>query len=337
LRYLLLSQRVRQPPNHFLVEHYVFEVNILRVNRSMNLDGASVLYGGNMFVKFTSDFKDSLGSMRNHEVPFFHLKTAFDQYIADISTAFSSLNKRMPASMKLKKPLTFLLVIADVDKYARLLRLLDFANFMAYEFRFSLHQPPFAISRLSTLAHSELLVAFERLRGVATCQTVSLVGPFHPKTVKRVKQAMTQNVAWLRVGAWEIYEIAFSIKRMGDWAFLLKNADMALAKYHDTHSFMDTARALNSMMEGADLEFEKAFRTCCHHQGRYSVVDAYRFRISRDEARRLHRCYETGSADCSDWFRSTDMKHCDLSQNRVPLTLLPWSGRVRLESSCQGR
>jgi hypothetical protein len=198
--------------------------------------------------------------MRNHEVPFFHLKTAFEHYIADISTAFSSLNKRMPASMKLKKPLTFLLVIADVDKYARLLRLLDFANFMAYEFRFSLHQPPFAISRLSTLEQSELLVPFERLRGVATCQTVSLVGPFHPKTVKRVKQAMTQNVAWLRAGAWEIYEIALSIKRMGDWAFLLKNADMALAKYHDTHSFMDTARALNSMMEGADLECEKAFR-----------------------------------------------------------------------------
>jgi hypothetical protein len=40
----------------------------------------------------------------------------------------------------------------------------------------------------------------------------------------------------------------------------LKNADMALAKYLDTHSFMDTARALNSMMEGVDLECEKASR-----------------------------------------------------------------------------
>jgi len=50
-RYLLRSDRVRQEPDHLLVEHYIFEVNILRASRGIKSDAMAVLYGENTFVK----------------------------------------------------------------------------------------------------------------------------------------------------------------------------------------------------------------------------------------------------------------------------------------------
>jgi len=162
--------------------------------------------------------------------------------------------------MKLKKPATFLLVLADMAKYTRLLRLLDLANFMAYEFLFELRQPPLATSPLSALTQSQLLLPFECVRGGAMIQKVTFRGAFDHAIMERVRQAMTQKVAWLRASAWEIHDIALSIKRMGDWAFRLKNADLASAKYMDMEMFLDTARGLHSMVKGIDVECEKA--TC---------------------------------------------------------------------------
>jgi hypothetical protein len=257
-RYLLLSHRVRQPPNHLLVEHYVFEVNLLRVNRAIKRDSAAVLYGENAFVKIRSDFTDASVSMHNHEVPFFLLKDKFEHHVAEITTRISAYNKRLSSSMKLSKPLTFLLVLADVPKYTRLLRLLDLANFMAYEFEFKAHHPPLAKSPLSIVGQEQLLIPFECLRGSAMVQKVSFTGTFDTAITERVKEAMTQKIAWLRAGVWETYNMALSIKRKGDWAFRLKNADIALAKYQDMQSFLDTALDLNSMMKGIDAECEKS-------------------------------------------------------------------------------
>ncbi|KAF2024807.1 hypothetical protein EK21DRAFT_117439 [Setomelanomma holmii] len=187
LRYLLLADRVRQPPNHLLVEHYVFQVNILRVSRSMREDSTAILYGENTFVQVNNHFTDAEKSMRNHEVPFFLAKRPFKHHAAQVTVAFDPMNKRMPSSVKMKKSLT---------------------------------------SRAFDVA-----------------------------ILNRVKTAMTQKVSWLRGGAWEIHDIAVSIKRKGDWAFRLKNADMALAKYEDSRTFLDTALKLNSMMQHTDVKF----------------------------------------------------------------------------------
>ena len=258
LGYLLIAEHVRQPPNHLLVENYAFEVNVLRVNRAINKEATAILYQENTFIKVHNYYLEAEKTMSNHEVPFFKLKGKFQHHVAEIAVKFDPMNKRLSSAMKSKKATTFLLMLADIPKYTRLLRLLDLANFMGYQFDFKLHQPPFATSPLSIMSQVELLFPFEQVRGAALIQNVSFSGSFDPAILKRVKQAMTTKIAWLRAGAWEVHDIALSIKRKGDWAFRLNNADMALAKYDDTRTFMETAMSLNSMMSGLDDHFDKA-------------------------------------------------------------------------------
>jgi hypothetical protein len=90
------------------------------------------------------------------------------------------------------------------------------------------------------------------------CEEVTFSGTFGSHFEARVKQAMTQQVAWVRGCAWEIRDMALSIKRMGDRAFALNNADMALAKYEDVRNFLEAAMKLNTMMQGIDDKFATA-------------------------------------------------------------------------------
>jgi hypothetical protein len=249
LKYLLVAEHVRQPPNHLLVENYAFQVNVLRVNKAINKEGTVVLYMENAFIKVQSDFIDAEKSMHNHEVPFFKLKRKFEHHVADVTIKFDPMNKRLIDTMQSKRPVRFLLLLEDLTKYTRLLRLLDLANFMSYQFDFKLHQPPLNSTGILVELQRKLMMPFKVLRGSAMNQIVTFDASINKAIVRRVKQAMTQKVAWLRAGAWEIHDIALSIKRMGDWAFALGNADMALAKYEDTRTFLDTALTTNSMMK----------------------------------------------------------------------------------------
>lgn len=258
LRYLLVSERIREPPNHLLIEHYAFEVSILRVNRAINMEAMAIIYGENMFIKIKNDFVDAEKSMLNHEVPFFKLGRAFKHHVAEITITIDPLNIRMSPSMVAKKPGELVMVLSDVPKYTRLLRLLDFANFMGYQFRFKLHQSHLADSLIPAAVQQEVLAPFAQVRGCAIVQDVKFIGPFDQTVMQQVKVAMTQKIAWLRAGAWEIHDIALSIKRVGDWAFTLKNLDMALAKYEDTREFLKGALTLNTMMRGLDSTCEKA-------------------------------------------------------------------------------
>jgi hypothetical protein len=89
--YLLLSDRVRQPPSHILVEHYDFQVSILRVDKNMNKDATPILYGENKLVKVQNFYGSLLETaMANHETPFFKLRskakaTTFNKHVAEIS------------------------------------------------------------------------------------------------------------------------------------------------------------------------------------------------------------------------------------------------------------
>jgi hypothetical protein len=102
------------------------------------------------------------------------------------------------------------------------------------------------------------LLPFELVRGSAVVQTVSFAGPVNTALRVRVTQAMTQRVAWLRAGAWEIYDLALSIKRVGDRALKMGNGDMALAKWDDSSVFEQTAFEQNHMMSGIDDDLYKA-------------------------------------------------------------------------------
>jgi hypothetical protein len=90
---------------------------------------------------------------------------------------------------------------------------------------------------------------------VAFRQQVTFTAVFDVALVERVKQTMTQGVAWLRAAAAEAYDLALSIKCMGDMAFNIGNADMAFAKWDDTLMFIKNTLKHNEMM-GARLEPE---------------------------------------------------------------------------------
>jgi hypothetical protein len=78
--------------------------------------------------------------MKNHEIPFFFAKCIFEYHVTEITIKVDALNVRVAASMQPKISPTFLLQLADIPKYRRLLRLLDCVNFMAYDFHFKFHR-----------------------------------------------------------------------------------------------------------------------------------------------------------------------------------------------------
>jgi hypothetical protein len=90
---------------------------------------------------------------------------------------------------------------------------------------------------------------------VALRQHVTFTTPFDAALVERVKQTMTQGVAWLRAVAADVYDLALSIKCMGNLAFNTGNADMAFAKWDDTLMFIKNTLKHNEMM-GTCLEVE---------------------------------------------------------------------------------
>jgi hypothetical protein len=137
-----------------------------------------------------------------------------------------------------------LLLMHDIPKLARLLRILDFANFMTLDFKFALHNSSQMFDVLNLTDQEKLLLLFEQMRGVACYQEVTFAGPFDTALVQRV----TQKVQWLRAGAAEIHDLALSIKRMGDLAFKIGNADMAFAKWDDTHTFLETTLERDDMV-----------------------------------------------------------------------------------------
>lgn len=266
LRNLLLSRRVVQPPNHLFVEHYDFDVDIRLVSKTIKDHADAVLYGENQFVKVICNFKDIQRAMYNHEVPFFNLpntrarRGAFAYHAAEVTVSISTVNYRLKAQ-RLAKPVLFLILLEDMPKFTRILRILDLANFMGYEFHFNLRRPRLPALILSLSEQAALLAPFEQLRGGAMLQRVAFTGAFDNELVQKVREVMTQKVAWLRAGIWEVYNIALSFKRIGDRAFRHRNADMAIAKYQDMKTFIQTALDVNHLMRNLDPQAEKALKT----------------------------------------------------------------------------
>ncbi|KAF2126602.1 hypothetical protein P153DRAFT_433722 [Dothidotthia symphoricarpi CBS 119687] len=243
LGHLLITERVRQLPNKSLVEDYAFELSVLRLNNAINKDAMNVLYVHNGFVKVNWFFDQAQTALTNHEVPFFKLGNSCVHHIAEITITSDN---------------SFLLVLDDMAKFTRLLRILDFANFMSFHFDFKLRQPPLRSSAPTLVEQEKLLLPFACVRGGAMVQKVTMTGAFNPALEARIKEAMTQKVSWLRGGAWELHDLTLSIKRMGDFAWRIGNADMALAKYDDARNFDKQAWDQNTMMMNVDHKVHEA-------------------------------------------------------------------------------
>ena len=187
--------------------------------------------------------------MTNHELPFFKQVKSFKRHMLDL-TITQDAARQNPKHSKLVK---FLLLSDDIPKFARLLRILDLANFMGFHFSFAFRQA--TSSELQPAHTKQILLPFKQVTGVAIIQEVTITGPVDPSLAARVKRAMTQKVAWVRGGAWEIHDLTVSIKRVGDSAFVHGNADMTMAKYLDSRTFQETALGKNTMMGGCDQEW----------------------------------------------------------------------------------
>ena len=211
-----------------------------------------MLNENNRFVKVHWTFNQAYDSMTNHEVPYFNLARPFEQHILDLTITQDEVRQ----NPKDAKPVTFLLLSHDIPQFARLLRILDLANFMGFHFDFAFRQPALVALQLAHI--KQVLLPFEQVKGGAIIQKVTITGPVDLSLVARIKQAMTQKVAWVRGGAWEIHDLTLSIKRKGDLAFSLGNADMTMAKYLDSRTFQETALKNNTMMNGCDQEWLEA-------------------------------------------------------------------------------
>ncbi|KAI1670787.1 hypothetical protein Ptr902_08129 [Pyrenophora tritici-repentis] len=62
LRYSLLSDRVRGPPNRHLVEDYDFQLAILRTNEAIHEEAANIFYRDNKWIKLRNDYGDQMNT-----------------------------------------------------------------------------------------------------------------------------------------------------------------------------------------------------------------------------------------------------------------------------------
>lgn len=160
LRYLLLSDRVRGPPNRYLIEDYDFQVAILCTNKAINQEAAHIFYQDNKWIKFRNGYGDPMETaLINHETPYFKLTTMkFENHVAQVDVNPNVISLPTYGG----KTTTGLLLLQDIPKFARVLRIVDFANFFGYNIKFALHTPPGGVGNLSKEDQERLLLPMEQ-------------------------------------------------------------------------------------------------------------------------------------------------------------------------------
>lgn len=245
-QHLLAADFVRQPVGQYLIEHYKFETKVLLVNKAIYAEASGTL-SKNVFAKVHWQNHDGVTTMLNHEVPLFKLTgdKAFNNHSVDITIKPNSARLRAAAPAEGVPPC--LMLAQDIPKLARVLQILDMANSAEFSFEFKFRDVTGTSTHDEITARtSSLLLPFEKVRGVKAVQKVLITGPVDAAIAIRVRKAMTQKVSWLRADAWDMYSLALSIKRYGDLAFSIGDADMTLAKYDDAYNFHGAAMTTNS-------------------------------------------------------------------------------------------
>jgi hypothetical protein len=127
-------------------------------------------------------------------VPYYDLPAdfKFPHHSAEITINSYKCEKKHVPGVENKH---LLLLLDDIPKFTRLLRILDRANFFGFSFQFHLRQP--SMSSFPDLeTQTKLLLPFEQVRGTAMIQQVAMTGPVDAALASRVMQAMTPKVTW---------------------------------------------------------------------------------------------------------------------------------------------
>lgn len=271
LRYLLHADRVRKPINKYGQRNYAFQPAILRVSRRLSAEAKAILYGENIIIRVLMHrVPDGFIGMINHEVTFLKngLKSAFEKHVVNIETKPDKrlcplLHNETPHRNIMNDEMMaiadnhFLLLKQDIPKFTRYLRIMDIANpyFWHYKFDFL---PTFSGETLSLSDQKDILEPFKSLPGTKMVQTVAFTGTVDQTLMKEVSDAMTQKVQWARAGAWELYDIASSIKGVGDELWQAGFHDLAFAKWDNVSAWITQSVKENGLLMGFDRRADVA-------------------------------------------------------------------------------
>ncbi|MCJ1327046.1 hypothetical protein MMC10_003712 [Thelotrema lepadinum] len=263
LRYLLHADRVRQPMMSLGIRKYHFETAILRVNHRLATEAQAVLYGENTIIR-VQFYKQMLfpDSMLNHEVSFLHKgdMTKFEKYVVSIVIKPDELSPLAMPHVKKNVEVsdnTFIVLKQDLPKFTRYLRIMDIANSVFFNFKFVVRSTVFG-EALSLSEQKSILEPFKMITGTKLVQTVSITGNVDKVLAASVTQAMTQKAQWARAGAWELFDIAASMKAVGDELWNAGFTDIARSKWDDAGEWIVTSLKGNELLTNFDSRADDA-------------------------------------------------------------------------------
>ena len=136
--HLLISDKVRQPPNEHLIRYYRFDTAILCVNKKIHLEALDMLYNENTFITVSCDWDQIFIVMKNHEVAVLcekpKLVARFKKNIMRLHIKFSWSQKWKatqsgPTNKKNGNVLESFLILADeLPKFTRMIRIMNMTN-----------------------------------------------------------------------------------------------------------------------------------------------------------------------------------------------------------------
>ena len=241
LRYILrteyarLSNPERTTANRCIsrLKSYDWNINVLRVCRTLYADGFEILNKENKWIKLIISMhaRGLLQSLLNYDVHFIKQAGAaiLDNNLANILIS----SERTPRQHRHSE--VILLPLEEMEKFCWFLRAMDMC-YLGLKFKFEFpNKLPQALQR-------RILEPFAHIEGEADIQKVAFTGQVHKAIEARVSKAMTQPVGWLRMKVWDIYDTAINLKAIADQAWLAGDYAIACHKYGQTNSFWDEVR-----------------------------------------------------------------------------------------------
>jgi len=235
-QYARLSNPKRTTANRGIsrLKCYDWNINVLRVCRTLYADGYEILNKENKWIKFIISMNATvlLASLLNYDVHFIKQATAtiLDNNLANILISCERQQRQRRSNE------VILLPIEEMEKFCWYLRSMDIGNFLGLKFKFEFpNKLPKALQR-------QIVEPFAHIEGEADVQKVVFTGQVHNAIEARVSRAMTQPVGWLRMKAWDIYDNAKSLKTAADEAWLAGDYAIASHKYGQTNSFWPSVR-----------------------------------------------------------------------------------------------
>ena len=136
--HLLISDKVRQPPDQHLIRYYRFETAILCVNKKIHLEASHMLYNENTFITVSCDWDLIFTVMKNHEVAILcdkpKLVARFKKNIMRLHIKFSWSQKSKatrvgPTNKKSSNVLERFLILADeLPNFTRMVHIMNMTN-----------------------------------------------------------------------------------------------------------------------------------------------------------------------------------------------------------------